>query len=124
MRRILAMITLVMTIGLAGALALATAQSQGSPPDHPEPQAQTDQSPMPSCPMMTKRMMHNMPMGNMMRHMGSIRSPMMKEHSMMTGQCMQMMISDENHRAAMIEMLKQNPQLREQMKQMLREAEQ
>lgn len=123
MKRVLTIITLMTIIGLAGALALATAQSQDSPPDHPVERARAEQSPMPSCPMMMKGMMRNRPMRNT-HHMGSMCSSMMKEHSMMTGQCMQVMMSDENRRAAMIEMFKRNPQLRERMKQILQEAEQ
>ncbi|MBI3950360.1 MAG: hypothetical protein HY314_07895 [Acidobacteria bacterium] len=123
MKRTLTTITFTVVIALAGAFAFAMAQSSATQPDHLRQQEQSDQSSMPPCPMM-KGMMHTMPMGNMMRHMDSMDCPMMKGHSLMAGQCMQMMLSDEDHREAMIEMFRRNPELREQLRQMLQEAEQ
>ena len=123
MKRTLTIITFIVAVGLVSTVTLVIAQSSASQPDHPVPQAQTEPSSMPSCPMM-KGMMHHMSMENRMGQMDSMPCPMMKEHSPMAGQCMQMMMSEETHRQAMIEMLRQNPQLREQMQQMLQQAEQ
>ena len=49
---------------------------------------------------------------------------MMGGDSKTTGQCLQMMLGDEKHQTAIIEALKANPELREQVKQLVQKAEQ
>lgn len=118
MKRILAIMALAVGIALSGAFVYTPAQTGAARPDGQEQSGQSAQTTAPSCPMMSGGMM-----GGMMQNMGSMACPMMQGNSQMAGQCMQMMMGDEGHRRGVVETLRQNPELREQLKQVLQESE-
>jgi hypothetical protein len=62
-------------------------------------------------------------MGGMTDDKHSMSCPMMSGDPKTAGQHMLMMLKDEKHRTAAVEALKQNPELREELKRILEESE-
>ncbi len=115
MKRTFAILTLVIAVALSGIFAIAMAQSSSVQHDHSGHQNQSDKG---SHSMMSHDGMHGMMHGK-----DSMACPMMSGDPKAAGQHMLMMLKDEKHRQVAVEVLKQSPELREQIRQLLQKAE-
>ena len=118
MKRTLAILALIIGVALTGTFAFAMAQSNPAQHDQHAQHGQADKSAMKSHSMMSKGAM-----GGMMDDKHSMSCPMMSGDPKTAGQHMLMMLKDEKHRTAAVGVLKQNPELREELKRILEESE-
>lgn len=91
-------------------------QNSGMAQMMPSPDMRQMMDQMMKDPEMMRQMMTDPKMVDMM-------TSYMNEHADEMNKHMQLMMNNADHRRAMIEMLRRNPQMREQMKQIISEAE-